>query len=299
MSTRARALPVILLAALGVAPPAAAGLFSVAVENGSRQTTLGDTVAYDLYWPVSAASQPAPPWPTVVLNHGFSRDKSHHADNARYLAARGIVVLVPNLVSLLGGEDAQLRNIANTEDHVAWLKARTATPGDALFGLVDRARIGLAGHSAGGAIAFEAAVGLGPDVEALLLLDAVPWSRTLSVAGALEIPYFASLRSDPSACNAAGSVVALLSRLAFPSLDVRLVGATHCDPENPTDLLCAFGCGGTSATRRSLYQRLQYLFLQDALGVPSVESPPDTYGAALLQGLRETTLVITPVSPRP
>jgi len=94
-------------------------------------------------------------------------------------------------------------------------------------------------------------------------------------------------------------VTQLLSGLSFPSDDVRLVRATHCDPESPTDALCALFCGGTSASRRWGYQRLLYLFFQDALGVPSVESRPDTYGAAVLRGVTKGVLVVRPVVPEP
>jgi len=74
-----------------------------------------------------------------------------------YLAQRGIVVLTPDMASLFGGEAAQLGCIADAVADVTWLAERSATPGDSLVGLVDPVRIGLAGHSAGGAVSFEAA----------------------------------------------------------------------------------------------------------------------------------------------
>jgi hypothetical protein len=86
----------------------------------------------------------------VVLNHGFARSKETQYNNALYMAQRGIVVLTPNQVSLLTGKQGQLRNIANTVDHVQWLNDRTADPSDPLAGQIDSNRIGLAGHSAGG-----------------------------------------------------------------------------------------------------------------------------------------------------
>jgi len=290
-----------LLSTLPAAPAAAGGspLYDIRLESDVRETTLGDEVAYDLYVPVPAASRPAPPWPAVVLNHGFSRTKRYHSRTARYLARRGIVVLVPNQVSLLGGASAQARNVANTRDHVEWLFARAGDRRDTLFGLVDPLRTGLAGHSAGGAIAFEAAVAPGPELQAVLLLDAVPWLGTLGVADRVDVPSFASLRSEPSPCNAAGSVLSLLSRLAFATEDVKLVDATHCDPEGPTGALCPVVCGGTSVRARSRYRRLTYLFFQDALGVPTVEPRPDTYDAALLRGVGRGTIEVTPIAPGP
>ena len=273
-----------------------AGLFGVAVESGKRTTTRGDRLAYDLYIPQAAPGKPAPPWPAVVLNHGFARDKKFQARNARYLAERGVVVLTPNLVSLLGGARAQLACIADTRDHVAWLKARAQTPGDRLYGLVAPERIALAGHSAGGAVAFEAAEGES-GIRAVVLLDAVPWQRTLDTAREMKVEALASLRSEPSGCNGDGSVLRLLPRLSFPTTDVRIVGGTHCDPENPTDRLCRLFCGGTSAGARQLYQSLLTLHLREALDAPPVESPPDSWEEAIRRGILNGTLAVERVNP--
>jgi pimeloyl-ACP methyl ester carboxylesterase len=268
--------PASCLCLLVASAPAQAALFPVAVESATRRTTAGDTVAYDLYLPQAGPGLPAPPWPAVVLNHGFARDKRYHAQNARHLAERGIVALVPNLVSLLGGEEAQLRNIENTIDHVAWLRARSATPGDPLRGLVDPLRIGLAGHSAGGAVAFEAAWqqerSSGIPAAALVLLDAVPWARTVARAGELGPLFAVNLRAEPSACNAYASNLGLLDAVSFPADDVRLVATTHCDPENPSDFLCSLACGAATPRGSNLYQELLYLFLREALQAPAVEA---------------------------
>lgn len=271
-------------------------LFAVDVEAAKRSTARGDRVAYDLYVPRPAAGLPAPPWPAVVLDHGFGRSKGRHSATSRFLAERGFVVLVANLVSLLGGESAQLANVANTRDHVAWLKARSATAGDPIFGLVDPDRIALAGHSAGGAVAFEAAAG-GPPVRAVVLLDAVPWPRTIAMARELAVPRFLSLRSEPSACNAQGSVRKLLAGLGFESEDVRIAGATHCDAEDPTDAFCRLFCGGTSEEARAAYQRLFHLFVVDALGAPQVGDAPESWNEAIRRGVEDGSLVVERVVP--
>ena len=187
---------VVLALALGfLGLPARGEIFGVQVETGPRQTSRRDRVGYDLYLPVTgpdsprAAGRPVPPWPALVLCHGFARDKRFHATAARHLAERGIAVLVPNLVSLLGGDAARQANVENTRDHLAWLAARARRPSDPIHGLVDPDRLALAGFSAGGAVTFEAAVSE-PAVRALVLLDALcvrptgeslgPWKSDLA-----------------------------------------------------------------------------------------------------------------------
>jgi hypothetical protein len=113
--------------------------------------------------------------------------------------------------------------------------------------------------------------------QAVCLLDAVPWPRTLEAASELLALPFSSLRAEPSACNSNGSIRPLLDSLSFSVDDIMIVDASHCDPENPTDLLCTLLCGASSETRRSHFQRLMYLFFQDAFGMASLEAAPQTY----------------------
>jgi dienelactone hydrolase len=252
-------------------------------------------VDYALYVPRAGAGRPAPPWPAVVLAHGFARSGRFHETTARYLAERGLVVLVPDLVGLLGGEPARQANVSGLRDDVAWLRARSARPGDGLSGLVDPGRIALAGFSAGGALAFEAACGA--PVRAVVLLDAVPWKRTFEAAPKLPGTRLLSLRSEPSACNSGGSVRRLLASLGFASDDVRIVGGTHCDAEDPTDSLCRTFCGGTSEPARSAYRRLFYLFLGDALDAPPAGGSPGEWAEALRRGGADGSLAVERIVP--
>lgn len=258
--------------------------FEVTVESGSRRASTGDQVPYDLYIPKAAPGQPPAPWPAVVLTHGFGRTKANMANDARYLAQRGFVVMTPNMVNLFT-EASQVRNIANTAEHVAWLILRARTPGDALSGLVDPARISLAGFSAGGAVTFEAAIearAANLPVLAVVLLDAVPWSRTVQRAAQFPTLPMSALRAEPSACNAQGALLTLLQQIPRPSLDVRVVNSSHCDAENPSDFLCRLFCNGLQADRSAVYQRLLHLFLRDVSRAPEVAGDQATYTSALL-----------------
>jgi pimeloyl-ACP methyl ester carboxylesterase len=276
---------------------AGAELFEVKTESGTRKTSTGDTVTYTLYIPVAIPELPAPPWPAVVLNHGFFRTKETQANSALSLARRGIIVLTPDQVGL-GGIVSRQTNVAVTLDHLDWLRTRGLTPGDPLDGRVDPHRFGLAGHSAGGAMSFEAAFASQSSdlpVAALFLLDAVPWSSTLETASKLSPIALGSLRSEPSPCNAKGLVRQLLGQVVFAVDDVLVVGATHCDGENPTDALCRLACGGSSLLRRYLYLRLMTLFFVETLNAPPVEAGSVGYGRTISwlehQGLvvRETS----------
>lgn len=86
-------------------------------------------MAYDLFIPQADPVLPPPPWPAVVLRHGFARNRTRQRENAMYLAQRGIVVLTPDMASLLGGEAAQLDCIADAVADLAWLAERSTSPG--------------------------------------------------------------------------------------------------------------------------------------------------------------------------
>ncbi len=263
--------------------PATAGLYNVETESGQRTAATGDAVPYDLYLPVLPSGRAAAPSPAVILQHGFGSDKRFHREHAEYMAARGIAVMVPDFVRLFT-EESQRRNIENLIDHLAWLTSRTADPADRLFQRIDPDRFGLAGQSAGAAAALEAAIDArarGFNILALTLLDGVPWPRTLERAGELPPVWLSSLRGEPSACNAAGSVLDLLAALSFPVEDVRLIGSSHCDSLNPNKPLCPFLCGAPAPGARMLYTRLLYLFFRDSFGLLEPDLNFQSYSQAL------------------
>eukprot|EP00667_Euglena_gracilis_P019978 EG_transcript_21519 len=205
-----------------------------AQEEGCRELPCGKEVEYQLLYPRAPS-----PIGTVVLVHGFSRDRTAHLQTAHDVASQGLVAFAADMVTLLWGSSSQIRNIDGVMDHVRWLIRRGQTPGDALFRLVDPLRIVLVGHSAGGAVCLEAAWRLqaaNVPPAGLVLLDAVPWPRTLEeVPPRLQPLPLCSVRCEPSAWNLKNIVLRLQQRLAFPSTDLFVVGASHVDPERPLE----------------------------------------------------------------
>lgn len=284
---------VIVVCCLLFAANAHGGLFPVEVETGTRESRSGIEVEYSLFVPVQKPGLPLPPWPVVLLNHGFARSKKFHANTAHHMAQRGFIVLTPDQIGL-GGSGSRDANISLTLEHLEWLRMRGRTPGDRLDGLVDPSRMALAGHSAGGAVSLEAAAcsqETDHPVTALVLLDAVPWPSTVGAARNLTVPEVASFRSEPSPCNAQGSIRDALRELPFAVEDVLIVNATHCDPEGPTDILCRLFCGGSGFVPRYLYLKLMVSSLQESLNAPPVEPLSVSYGR-LVAWLEDRGLVV-------
>jgi hypothetical protein len=219
-------------------------------KAGVVRRVVGSTPV-DLYLPDTR------PAPLVVLSHGFARNSAHHAGNAAHLAKHGFLVAVP--------EDTHPAALAGL---VSNLVRSSTTRGDLLDGRIDPKRVGLAGHSAGAAASVEAAVLMqetSVPVRALCLLDGVPRRSTLDAATRLHRIPFASLRAEPSSCNARGKITRMLARIPFPVDDVTVIGSTHCDQENPSDAFCGLVCGTATRAHQQIYLQLMTFFFEDAL----------------------------------
>ena len=233
------------------------------VTSGVRVVN-GSALAYDLYVPTARSTALA----GILLLHGFGADRRSLAGHAARLAGAGVAaVLTPDMSSLMAGgvEVARARNIAQAADHALWLRT--------LPQLAGGAGIALAGHSAGGAVIFEAAAVLaaqGAAPRGVCLLDGVPWERTSAAAAswpAAQVPLLAIRGADDS-WNMNGKMRSVLNALPAPGASVVfLPRSRHGDAIDPKRKLWALRLAGLLGAPGSsqLIASLLDAFLRDAL----------------------------------
>lgn len=197
-----------------------------APEGVSADTLRLERTAVERYRPS------AEPRATVILVHGFTRDRTTLAELGLVLAAAGFEVLLPDL--------PHIADRAANARFVAGLVARVRKEGGQ--------PIFVGGFSAGAAVALEAAAGQ-PEVAGLVALDPVARDAA-KLAASVQSPAFV-LRAPPGPCNANGAFAAALAALPNLVADRVFEEATHCDFEGPTDALCRRTCGEESPLRQA------------------------------------------------
>ena len=241
-------------------------------ETGQRTTAEGDNIHFALHIP-PVEKQLVGKWPVVVLLHGFSRSHSRQVGNGRIIADAGMAVLVPDMTTLLTGEPGRRKNVEVLADHLNWLSDRNEDPTDPLYQRLDLRRVGLAGHSAGGGIALEFAVASLPNwqntVDAIVLLDGVPWKPTISrIEEGNSRAALLSIRADESSWNAQGFVREAERAWKGEVTSVHLRGTTHIDPENPSDMFGDLLMHPSPPERRRQFSYLAAEFLAaELLGI--------------------------------
>jgi predicted dienelactone hydrolase len=96
------------------------------------------------------------PHPLVIFSHGFSSTYEGGAHIANYLASRGYIVAAVDypLTNMNAPGGPLVKDVVNQPADVSFIidqmLVRSATEGDALYGRIDPARIGVTGISLGG-----------------------------------------------------------------------------------------------------------------------------------------------------
>jgi len=151
----------------------------------SHLSVHGSNRQYSIFVPAQADA--GEPVPAMLFFHGVTRSRHKHRGLAmRLCRSLNIVVLTPELPGLVLPsllcqlKRAHARCIADAVFFAKWLRDQP---------FVNPAAVLIGGFSTGGAVAFGAAIDLqhaGTPPLALLLLDAVPWPRTVSEASQLK-----------------------------------------------------------------------------------------------------------------
>jgi dienelactone hydrolase len=242
-------------------PKLAAGV----VKRSGTVDSEGTAVAVDFYFRDDGVKRPG-----VVVAHGFMRSKRYMAGWGAALAERGMVAAVVTQPFLA----KHLRNAKALEAVVA-AGRRQAWP------MALNGRMGLMGFSMGGLTTLLAASRMDEPVEAWVGLDPVDFDgKGAAVAGRVKVAGLALL-AEPAPFNLEGNALSMLADYGGEVTVWRVAGATHCDPEAPTDWLGQLACGRVDEKRQRLFRETALDFLEvTLLGAPGVK-----WGADLPEGM--------------
>jgi len=132
----------------------------VKVTSISLPTQNGQWVAADLFRPLSATS--TSPAPVVIVVPGFQRSKETQANISLELARRGIVVIAIDPYAQ-GSSSSSLSTRSATEEGYGMFAVVDYLANTHNLNYIDKTRIGVTGHSAGGNAALQAASHFGTE----------------------------------------------------------------------------------------------------------------------------------------
>jgi fermentation-respiration switch protein FrsA (DUF1100 family) len=132
----------------------------VKVTSISLPTQNGQWVAADLFRPLSATS--TSPAPAVIVVPGFQRSKETQANISLELARRGIVVIAIDPYAQ-GSSSSSLSTRSATEEGYGMFAVVDYLANTHNLNYIDKTRIGVTGHSAGGNAALQAASHFGAE----------------------------------------------------------------------------------------------------------------------------------------
>ncbi len=192
-------------------------------------------------------------YPLIVASHGFSATADNQVGWAELFASYGFVVVAPTFPGGFSPDHVKNGQIIKT------LVTDLATADTPAKGKIDKTKIGLEGHSAGGLATTLAAAEVVP--AATVLFDPVDNGSLGKTAYAKLCGPVLDFFAGPSSCNNSGGWFDFRTTAKGPTTSFRVKGSTHCDGENAPRSLCGLTCGGAAdATRQKVYGRYATAF---------------------------------------
>jgi dienelactone hydrolase len=228
----------------------------------------GKEVSVDFYLPRDVKKAPV-----VVVAHGFTHSRLNMAGWGGLLASNGFITAIPDLPEW-ADHDRNSRAINELLDRIN-SRALVAEPEPTGAGA-------LIGFSMGGLSTLLAAA-TNAQVRCWVGLDPVDaGQKGAGAAKGLRIPC-AVLLAEPCHCNANGNAKQIVAGLSGPLFALRVRGATHTDPELPTDWLAELACGKADAERHAIFERyalavLKTVFFRDAPSLASLAKATNDEG---------------------
>lgn len=190
-------------------------------QSTSGSTPVGScTMSWRRFQPSTGTPHPA----GIVLSHGFQRSADNVVGWAQHLASWGYEVVVPSLC------------------HTTILDVQHVTNGNDLADLADgvfpNRSVIYVGHSAGG-LASVVAADIDTDSLGVFGLDLVDTDEIAKDAAARITEPVWGVKGNNALCNSQGNGTQVYQAAANGRFH-RIVDASHCDFEDPTDALCEY-----------------------------------------------------------
>lgn len=179
------------------------------------------------------------PFPLVVFAPGYDITPAPYAPLLRTWASAGYVVAAPIFPltnpSAPGGPDES--DLVNQPTDVSFvisqLRAASATPGNALSGLIDPSRIAVAGQSDGGSTALAVAYNkryLDHRIDAAMILSGATIPGVTGYDFPAPSPPLLAVQGTADTMNAPASTYHFFRRAHHPKFLLSLLGAPHLGP---------------------------------------------------------------------
>ncbi len=192
-----------------------------------------------IFHPTGAACPGAP----LALVHGYLESGVQKTEVAKLLASNGFVVAAPTLNGQLTNPSQADADAINAL--LEWMVQQSATPGTPISGKIDPTAYGVAGHSNGGVVFWAAAAN--PKIKAIIGWDAV---AAVSSTGGLHGPSLQLIA--PTKGNCSGSPETAYQNAPPPKAMANVIGASHCDFDDPANPFCPIACGTTAANAAAM-----------------------------------------------